>query len=78
MRSNLGLVEDVNDLNVLDAGGPANAAWVESLTSLLINVAQRNDDLRDLGVRFQERATSATPTRCRSGRQTYSDCSPQL
>jgi len=48
-----GLAEDIDGLRALDAGGLANAAEVESLTPLLINVAQRNDDLWDLGVRFQ-------------------------
>jgi NADPH-dependent F420 reductase len=48
-----GLTEDIDGLRALDAGGLANAAEVESLTPLLINVAQRNDDLWDLGVRFQ-------------------------
>ncbi len=48
-----GLAEDIDGLRALDAGGLANAAEVESLTPLLINVAQHNDDLWDLGVRFQ-------------------------
>jgi NADPH-dependent F420 reductase len=48
-----GLAEDIDGLRALDAGGLANAAEVESLTPLLINVAERNDGLSDLGVRFQ-------------------------
>jgi hypothetical protein len=47
------LAEDVEGLRALDAGGLANAAEVESVTPLLINVAHENDGLRDLGVRFQ-------------------------
>ena len=48
-----GLAADIDGLRALDAGGLANAAEVESLTPLLINVAERNDGLADLGVRFQ-------------------------
>ena len=47
------LAEDIEDLRVLDAGGLANAAEVESLTPLLINVAQNNDDLHDLGLELK-------------------------
>jgi predicted dinucleotide-binding enzyme len=39
-------------LRALDAGGIANAAEVEALTPLLINVAMNNDGMHDLGVRF--------------------------
>lgn len=46
------LAEEIEGLRALDAGGTANAAEVESLTPLLINVARFNDDLHDLGVRF--------------------------
>jgi len=46
------LAEDIDGLRALDAGGIANAAEVESLTPLLINVAMNNDGLHDLGVRF--------------------------
>ncbi|MFC6874501.1 NADPH-dependent F420 reductase [Halobellus marinus] len=48
-----GLAEDIDGLRALDAGGLANAAEVESLTPLLINVAQHNDGLSDLGVSFR-------------------------
>ena len=48
-----GLAEDIDGLRTLDAGGLANAAEVESLTPLLINVAQRNEGLEDLGVQFR-------------------------
>jgi NADPH-dependent F420 reductase len=42
----------IDGLRPLDAGGLANAPEVEALTPLLINVAMNNDDLHDLGVRF--------------------------
>ena len=46
------LAEGIEGLRALDAGGLANAAEVESITPLLINVARENDGLHDLGVRF--------------------------
>ena len=46
------LAEDIDGLRALDAGGLANAAEIESVTPLLINVAMHNDGLHDLGVRF--------------------------
>ena len=46
------LAEDIDGLRALDAGGLANAAEIESVTPLLINVAMNNDGLHDLGVRF--------------------------
>jgi hypothetical protein len=48
-----GLIADVDGLQALDAGGLANAAEVESLTPLLINLSRENDDLADLGVSFR-------------------------
>ncbi|WP_336021668.1 NADPH-dependent F420 reductase [Halobellus salinisoli] len=47
-----GIVDDVDGLRALDAGELANAAEVESLTPLLLNVARQND-ARDLGVSFR-------------------------
>ena len=51
-----GIVADIaagiEGLRPLEAGGLANAAEIEGLTPLLINVAQNNDGLHDLGVRF--------------------------
>ncbi|WP_284012286.1 NADPH-dependent F420 reductase [Halobaculum litoreum] len=47
------LAEEIEGLRALSAGGLANAAEVESLTPLLVNVAWHNDDLHDLGVRFE-------------------------
>jgi NADPH-dependent F420 reductase len=46
------LVDDIDGIRPLDAGGLANAAEVESLTPLLINLAANNDGLHDLGVKF--------------------------
>jgi NADPH-dependent F420 reductase len=46
------LAEDIEGIRALDAGGLGNAAEVESLTPLLINLAANNDGLHDLGVRF--------------------------
>ncbi|MWG33505.1 NADPH-dependent F420 reductase [Halomarina oriensis] len=47
------LAEDIPGIRALDAGPIVNAAEVESVTPLLINVAQRNDGLHDLGVSFE-------------------------
>jgi NADPH-dependent F420 reductase len=49
----INLANDVDGLRGLDAGALSNAAEVESLTPLLINLASNNDDMHDLGVRFQ-------------------------
>ena len=46
------LAESIEGLRALDAGSIANAAEVESLTPLLINLAMNNAGLHDLGVRF--------------------------
>jgi len=42
----------IEGLRPLRAGGLENAAEVESLTALLINLAANNEGLHDLGVRF--------------------------
>jgi len=47
------LAEEIEGLRTLDAGGVANAAEVESLTPLLINLGMNNDSISDPGVRFQ-------------------------
>lgn len=47
------LAEEISGLRALDAGPVANAAAVESLTPLLINLARYNADLSDVGVRFE-------------------------
>jgi NADPH-dependent F420 reductase len=46
------LAEEISGLRALDVGPIANAAAVESLTPLLINLAQYND-ISDVGVRFK-------------------------
>ena len=46
------VAEEIEGLRALEVGGLANAPEVESLTPLLINVAQNNEGLHDLGVRF--------------------------
>lgn len=45
------LAEDIQGLRALDAGGLANAAEVERLTPLLVNLARNNEGLHDLGLR---------------------------
>lgn len=47
------LVEDVEGLRPLVAGDLDNAPEIEGLTPLLINLAQHNEGMHDLGVRFQ-------------------------
>jgi NADPH-dependent F420 reductase len=47
------LADDIEGLRALDAGPLGNAAEVEGITPLLINVARHNEGLHDLGVRFE-------------------------
>jgi NADPH-dependent F420 reductase len=47
------LTEDIDGLRAVHAGPIANAAEVESVTPLVINLAQYNDDLQDVGVHFE-------------------------
>ncbi len=47
------LAEEIEGLRVLDAGGIANSAEVESMTPLLINLAMKNKGMHDVGVRFE-------------------------
>jgi NADPH-dependent F420 reductase len=47
------IVEDLDGLRPLVAGDLSNASEIESLTPLLINLAQHNDGLHDLGVKFK-------------------------
>ncbi|USZ69306.1 NADPH-dependent F420 reductase [Halorussus salilacus] len=47
------LAEGIEGLRALPAGGAANAAEVESLTPLLINIAMENDGMHDVGVKFE-------------------------
>jgi len=46
------LAGEIEGLRALDAGPLGNAAEVEGITPLLINVARHNDGMHDLGVRF--------------------------
>jgi len=46
------LTNELDGLRALDAGPLANAAEVESLTPLLINLAANNDGMHDLGAKF--------------------------
>ena len=46
------LAEEVEGLGAVDAGPLANAAEVESLTALVINVARYTEDLEHVGVKF--------------------------
>ncbi|PSP56305.1 NADPH-dependent F420 reductase [Halobacteriales archaeon QS_1_67_19] len=46
------LAEQIEGLRALAAGGLANAAEVESLTPLLINIAVENEGMHDVGVKF--------------------------
>ncbi|WP_435180213.1 NADPH-dependent F420 reductase [Halorussus sp. AFM4] len=47
------LADQIEGLRALRAGGIANAAEVESLTPLLINLATENEGLHDVGVKFE-------------------------
>lgn len=47
------LVADVDGLRPVIAGDLSNAAEIEGLTPLLINIAQHNDGMHDLGVKFR-------------------------
>jgi NADPH-dependent F420 reductase len=47
------LVEGIEGVRALDAGGLAVSAEVESITPLLINLAINNDSMHNLGIRFQ-------------------------
>jgi NADPH-dependent F420 reductase len=51
-RTVMDLAAGIDGLRPLDAGPIANAADVESLTPLLINLAANNEGLHDLGVKF--------------------------
>lgn len=47
------LVEDIEGLRPLVAGSLENAPEIEGLTPLLINLAQHNEGMHDLGVQFK-------------------------
>jgi len=46
------LAQAIDGLRPVSAGGIANAAEVEALTPLLINVAMNNETMHDVGVKF--------------------------
>ncbi|ELZ11479.1 NADPH-dependent F420 reductase [Natrialba aegyptia] len=46
------LANEIDGLRALDAGPLANAAEVESVTPLVINIAKHNDELHDVGVKW--------------------------
>ena len=46
------LATEIEGLRPLDVGPLANAAEVESITPLVINIAKYNDDMHDVGVKF--------------------------
>ncbi|AGB38197.1 NADPH-dependent F420 reductase [Natronococcus occultus] len=48
----IALANEIKGLRALDVGPLANAAEVESVTPLVINVARYNDELHDVGVKF--------------------------
>ncbi|KDE59925.1 NADPH-dependent F420 reductase [Halostagnicola sp. A56] len=47
------LANEIDGLRALDGGPLANAAEVESITPLVINIARHNEELHDVGVKFQ-------------------------
>ena len=47
------LSDQIEGLRALKAGGVANAAEVESVTPLLINLAMENEGMHDVGVKFE-------------------------
>ncbi|NEU57902.1 NADPH-dependent F420 reductase [Halorussus sp. MSC15.2] len=47
------LADQIDGLRALKAGGVANAAEVESMTPLLINLAVENQGMHDVGVKFE-------------------------
>ena len=47
------LADQIEGLRALRAGGTANAAEVESMTPLLINLAVENEGMHDVGVKFE-------------------------
>lgn len=46
------LTNEIDGLRAIDVGPLANAAEVESVTPLVINIARYNTDLEDVGVSF--------------------------
>jgi NADPH-dependent F420 reductase len=52
-RTVMDIAGGIEGLRPVDAGGIANAGEVEAITPLLVNLARENDDLHELGVKFQ-------------------------
>jgi 8-hydroxy-5-deazaflavin:NADPH oxidoreductase len=52
-RTVMNLANEIEGLRALDVGPLANAAEVESVTPLVINVARYNEELHDVGVTFR-------------------------
>ncbi|WP_459192894.1 NADPH-dependent F420 reductase [Halosimplex sp. J119] len=46
------LAEEIDGLRAVSAGGIANAAEVEAVTPLVINIAMNNEGMHDVGVKF--------------------------
>lgn len=46
------LVDEIDGLRALDSGPLANAAEVESITPLVINISKYNDELHDVSMKF--------------------------
>jgi 8-hydroxy-5-deazaflavin:NADPH oxidoreductase len=49
----MALANEIGGLRALDVGPLANAAEVESVTPLVINIARYNEELHDVGVTFR-------------------------
>jgi 8-hydroxy-5-deazaflavin:NADPH oxidoreductase len=49
----MALANEIDGLRALDVGPLANAAEVESVTPLVINIARYNEELHDVGVTFR-------------------------
>jgi len=61
----LSIANEIDGLRALEAGPLANAAEVESVTPLVINIAKYNEEMHDVGVKWLWTA-SAEATRERS------------
>ncbi|MFP8952045.1 NADPH-dependent F420 reductase [Natrialbaceae archaeon A-arb3/5] len=46
------ITDEIDGLRALDAGPLANAAEVESVTPLVINIAKHNEEMHDVGVKW--------------------------
>ncbi|MFC6766954.1 NADPH-dependent F420 reductase, partial [Natrinema soli] len=48
----LSIANEIGGLRALEAGPLANAAEVESVTPLVINIAKYNEEMHDVGVKW--------------------------